>query len=337
MGDIWKCWLKTSTLDGFMIASTILIVLLIAVSVFILLQFAKYSIKLNERQTVKTSKKKMDGLVICTIILSLVSMCFYGWFRILAVGVHIMHHSSCNISENILSTLRIGTSLNVLSYYMALVCYFYRLIAIFEGSLFQISKNIKLTFYITNCVSIIQWITARILILLLPKSNVGYSLLWGVCVYYVFLTIILCVSLKRQFGKLFRFTANISNINNNDSHTGTPGTMEKRPVNININHKHTMFLKVLKRLTVLTYFSLVMTVLNIAMLISTDVIIRVTMSNESKLTEIITTLCLLVDNEITMICLVLQFPLKNVILKWIYAKCCQRLENCSICHNCNAV
>ena len=339
MADIWECWEKTSTRDGFMIASNIISVFLILLSVFVLQQFVNYSISLNNEHTVNISKKKMDILIICTIILSIITMCFYSWFRILLIGVEITTDASCNISEKIFSKIRIGTSLIVLSYYMALVCYFYRLIIIFEGSLFEISKNTKLIFYITNCLSIIQWITARVLLWFLPNSNIGYIMVWGVSVYYIFLIILLCICLKQQFTKISRLSISISNNINNvkadgSSATIVNGTTQKRDgqVGIDVRRKQ-KFLKVLKRLTVLTYFSVVMTVVDTMIIIAMDAIIRVIMGDESQLTEIIATLCVLIDMVITMICLVLQFPLQNIMIKWIYAKCCYRLERCSMCED----
>ena len=210
---------------------------------------------------------------------------------------------------------------NDISYISILTVYYTRLVLIFQGSFFELSKNKQLLFRVLIISMIIASII-RISTMFLHQHIGGYIHvhLWNIyLIFYILISLYILICMKQQFNKLIEyFIKNNDNYNNNN----------------NNNSEHTKLLHIrllMRRFTILAQWCLSSTM--IVALFSTLVhqIFAYYLINDSKDTlwiDLMYWQLYFVDQCTNNICLSLQFDFgwNNTVYNMICKKC-ENLNN----------
>ena len=273
--------------------------------------------------------------VITIISIASITLTIMGLFY-----VHFVHPHSNIDYENICSKYNIkfwdiwwfvwpfGSFINNFGYVLLLYTYYYRLILIFKGSLFEISKNTKILLIIFITITFL--IDICIIVSMILKDLDYAATFWLIfLISYSITSLYLCYILKTQFTLLLKFSTTSKLGNNMNS-------------NININSNSTRTRKMeeikstMKRFTILIYFAICVTFWNFLFYLIFFVFFhKIDVFNNSNLALLLFFFVLLIDSNVNIISICSQFQFYSI----YYNLICKRFEDCTcICNttcNCN--
>ena len=195
------------------------------------------------------------------------------------------------------------------SYLSILSCYYYRLLLIFEGSVFALPKHKKIKFFVSITSAILSIILARILTVF-PDLKLA-SNIFGRCfvVFFIFASAYLCVCLKNQFKLLL-------------NHANTPANNSDE-----FRNKRMKFYVTMRRLTIVAYFSLFTTLSALVISLVAEAMFIYFGNGENVTTVVIQGSLFLLDWTVNLICIMIQFA--HFPISIVYDKICKKLEKLS--------
>lgn len=264
----------------------------------------------------KTEKKKFDCLMIVTVLFLSISGTLL--FVTVVIQVHFRwparaadDNTPCNNVDFAYEYWLLTFSFAIIgsvSYILIVSVYYYRLFLTFSNTLYEISQKRKHIFKFALFLCIICCITAVIdgIFQIAQKALLFMSFL---LVIYVIESLRLCYILKSQLMLLIKsFDQNSNNSNNT-----------------NVNHQSakmaSQFFSIMKRFTILTYFSTVSTACLIVLMM-----VNVALFPDSKVFHLIGTMFAMIDMNIGITCVAVQFTFGDC----IYNKICKHFEKLNI-------
>ena len=186
--------------------------------------------------------------------------------------------------------------------------YFYRLKIIFDDTIYSLSK-VNTLFFQLSIIFLIIIVGCIEYTIYIGDFLGGQRLWWSFVAYYVFISMYLCYLLTKQFSSIWKSKLNNSKTNQVSSNVCTPQVIAS-------------MLKIRKKFTVLTFFSVGFTVF--ALLFN---ILQHTMHpNEAYIMGWIYTTAFYLNNIVDILCISLQFTFDSKLYNCIYSTFCQRFE-----------
>lgn len=190
-----------------------------------------------------------------------------------------------------------------INYILILIIYYFRLVLLFKGSMFEISKKQKIFFKI--CIFCVLLISGCIILWgLLGIWELWLRTLLIFLVFYGFVAIMLCIFMRKHFMQIIKFYNSANNLDN----IGTD-------IKDLQNDRTKSLIESMRKLVVLVYFSLFSTMLLF--------IIVEFISQQNYYATICYWILLEIDFVINISCITMQFSFG----KSIYNLCCKRCEH----------
>lgn len=266
-----------------------------------------YLIIKKQPKLAKNGKKRLNALMIATSLTISI-----GTIALFFMKLYTLHTNypipdydysrlnDCNMTKVSLWSETLFQIVNLMilnGLILTIVVYYYRLILIFEGSFLRLSSKQRYIVYFVIVEICITNMTCFIITLLFGRSNIVKMLGFISFLIYILTSIYLCYLLRKQMLLLIEQL-------NNAQHC----------------QKALYFYNIMKKFTILTYFSVLSTVFTFTL----SMILEIT--GYSIITKYIQALMVIIDTNTTLICMVIQFSFGDV----IYNPICKRFEKISM-------
>ena len=334
MASRWMCfWSIVASNDGTLALVwfgfwIMIIAVCIVVAIQFILQLVGADNNRSRHAANKQKRKRFDCLIVVTIFIVLYSMIvyfIYGLFRVYYCAYDKMNETNdCKngIGMN-QDTFYYHYSLNFLffafagSYVSILMCYYWRLLLIFDASIFELTQKKKVIFYVSISATISFILLARIWAFIPDLEFLSdiFAPMFIVC--FIFSATYLCICFQQQFKLLLKdLTAN-----------GSIETTTNNSNNNNNNYndsKRIRFYITMRRLTIVTYFSLVTSLIAFVASAIVDIIFELLGNGHTTASIIVQVSMYLLDFNVNLYCIMIQFP--NYAVSIVYDKICSKLE-----------
>ena len=206
----------------------------------------------------------------------------------------------------------VATTLGTTGYNLTIFVYYYRLNSIFDNTMYSVSNKTTYCVYLSILVGF-SCCLFSVIGIIVNSINVWNLSILILFLQYFSVSLYLCFILKSKLILLIKQFNKIQLQNNK----------RKNSIDHDIQMTSTLF-DVMKRFTILTYFSSIFTIIIILFLALST--IANTHTNYTFFQDITATIAC-IDFNVTIICFINQFPFANC----IYNKTCQKFEKMAMC------